>query len=341
MAAGRNSTSHAWSAAHQINPPALEVLIMSKQSIILGNLSKTLSDSFLFTAGILLLLLLSTSTAYPAQVSLAWDESASPTLAGYKLYYGNSSRNYDAVIDVGRQNTYSLSNLEASKIYFLAVTAYDRYGIESDFSQELVCNIPTLDKDGDGLEDADETSIYGTDPTRADTDGDGISDGDELAFWRDSWNADSDGDGIINLLDPDSDNDGFADGIEIQSGHDPADGNYKPVSEKTAKASDSAALWQNATALETDWRWLNWFGYFNVQNAPWIYHMQHAWLYPYGTSTDSLVFWDPQMKAFWWTAEQTYPFLYRFSDNSWLWYQVGSSNPRWFYNYRTAQWESY
>jgi len=40
--------------------------------------------------------------------------------------------------------------------------------------------LDTFDSDGDGLSDADETNVYGTDPQKADTDGDGLSDGGEI-----------------------------------------------------------------------------------------------------------------------------------------------------------------
>lgn len=42
-----------------------------------------------------------------------------------------------------------------------------------------------LDSDGDGLSDADEVNIYGTDPHDPDTDGDGFSDGEEVAAGSD------------------------------------------------------------------------------------------------------------------------------------------------------------
>lgn len=42
-----------------------------------------------------------------------------------------------------------------------------------------------VDSDGDGLTDADESSIYGTNPQIADTDGDGVSDGAEVAAGTD------------------------------------------------------------------------------------------------------------------------------------------------------------
>ena len=99
-------------------------------------------------------------------------------------------------------------------------------------------------------------------------------------------------------------------------------------------------LWQDAQVLSGGWDWLSWFGYFNINSSPWIYHMQHGWLYPYGTSTDSIWFYDPEMNSFWWTSAADYPYVYRASDGAWLYYKEGSSNPRWFYNFSTNQWEA-
>ncbi|WP_462326083.1 hypothetical protein, partial [Desulfoplanes sp.] len=44
-------------------------------------------------------------------------------------------------------------------------------------------------------------------------------------YWGDAWNQDLDGDGLINLLDPDSDDDWDLDGSEIPDGFDPGDAN--------------------------------------------------------------------------------------------------------------------
>ena len=53
-----------------------------------------------------------------------------------------------------------------------------------------------MDSDADGLSNADELNIYGTDPAKADTDSDGLSDGDEIIIHHTNPNtADSDGDG--------------------------------------------------------------------------------------------------------------------------------------------------
>ena len=50
-----------------------------------------------------------------------------------------------------------------------------------------------------------------------------------------------------------------------------------------------------------------------------------------------IVFYDAGMQQFCWTASVVYPFVYRFSDGVWLFYELGSSNPRWFYNFTTQQ----
>jgi hypothetical protein len=103
----------------------------------------------------------------------------------------------------------------------------------------------------------------------------------------------------------------------------------------------NSSIWSNAADLGGGWKWLDWFGYFNVSSSPWIYHMEHGWLYTFGQTTDSIVFWDHTMVAFWWTSESVYPSLYRFSDGAWLWYlKGGSPSQRWMYNFTSGQWES-
>lgn len=98
--------------------------------------------------------------------------------------------------------------------------------------------------------------------------------------------------------------------------------------------------WSGAADLGGGWRWLSWFGFFNVSSEPWIYHAQHGWLYTLGTSVSNMWFWDVEMGAAWWTADTVYPYLYRASDTSWLWYLPDSDNPRWMVNLSTGAWES-
>ncbi|MBW2581115.1 MAG: fibronectin type III domain-containing protein, partial [Deltaproteobacteria bacterium] len=77
------------------------------------------------------------TNAYSAQVTLTWDPNTETNLAGYKVYCGTASRDYDVTVDVGSQTSYTLSNLEEGKTYYFAVTAYDTSGNESNFSGEV------------------------------------------------------------------------------------------------------------------------------------------------------------------------------------------------------------
>lgn len=93
-----------------------------------------------------------------------------------------------------------------------------------------------LDSDDDGITDADEINIYGTDPFNPDTDGDGLSDYDEIfVHFTDPLDPDTDGDGLLDgvevdiamgggcpdPLNGDSDGDTLSDGDEIALGTDP------------------------------------------------------------------------------------------------------------------------
>ncbi len=65
------------------------------------------------------------------------DGSPLTDLAGFKVYYGTSSRTYTGSIDVGNVETYTVSGLPKGQTYYFAVTAYDTSGNESDYSNEV------------------------------------------------------------------------------------------------------------------------------------------------------------------------------------------------------------
>jgi hypothetical protein len=72
-----------------------------------------------------------------AYIALSWDPNREPDLAGYRVYYGESSGNYDHMTDVGNLSSCNLSGLEPDTRYYVALTAYDISGNESDFSNEV------------------------------------------------------------------------------------------------------------------------------------------------------------------------------------------------------------
>jgi hypothetical protein len=72
-----------------------------------------------------------------SRITLAWDNSPDLTVAGYRIYAGQSSRNYTRAFDAGQTNTFLCPGWFGTN--YFAATAYDAYGVESDFSNEASC----------------------------------------------------------------------------------------------------------------------------------------------------------------------------------------------------------
>ena len=73
------------------------------------------------------------------------------------------------------------------------------------------------------------------------------------------------------------------------------------------------------------WKKLDWFGSFNDDHFPWIYHASLGWVYVHGTSDDQVWFYLPD--AGWlWTSEEIWEVMDETSNYLWLYEQ---SNSRW------------
>ncbi len=132
-----------------------------------------------------------------AQATFSWLPNSETNLAGYKVYYGISSRNYTNVIDAGLPAPVNgriqatVDNLIEGETYYFAATAYDSNGLESDYSIEIIHTVPAA---VDSI-----TKIFGNTPgadypgTLADTFtniNDQVLDGSEtLSTW--SWSSPS------------------------------------------------------------------------------------------------------------------------------------------------------
>lgn len=91
-----------------------------------------------------LLIFLYPSLVFPYSATLSWypprtnaDGTPSKDIKGYKIYYGTRSHHYENKIKVGNVTTYKVENLKAGYKYYFSVTAYDKYGNESEFSNEV------------------------------------------------------------------------------------------------------------------------------------------------------------------------------------------------------------
>ncbi len=85
--------------------------------------------------------------SHGGDIILTWDQNTEEELAGYKIYYGTSSRSYfdnptelpkemGVVID-GRVTYPFPTELTPGVTYYFTVTAYDASGYETDFSNEV------------------------------------------------------------------------------------------------------------------------------------------------------------------------------------------------------------
>ena len=98
---------------------------------------------FLRTFFLLLCAIFIPAAAHAAEVSLAWDPNAEPDLAGYRVYYGLGSRNYDKVMEVGSSTSCVVTGLEQGRTYYFAATAVNAANVESDFSNEVSAALST------------------------------------------------------------------------------------------------------------------------------------------------------------------------------------------------------
>ncbi len=79
-----------------------------------------------------------------ADVGLAWDANPETDIAKYQLSYGTSPGQYTQVKEVGRDTRTLVTNLEAGRTYYFAVSAVNYAGMQSDLSAEVSYQTPPL-----------------------------------------------------------------------------------------------------------------------------------------------------------------------------------------------------
>lgn len=91
----------------------------------------------------LMILVCSVSEVEAGLITLAWNPSSSPNIAGYRLHCGVTKGVYIQTIEVGNATSILVSNLVAGKTYFFVVTAYNTIGLESAPSNEISYLVPS------------------------------------------------------------------------------------------------------------------------------------------------------------------------------------------------------
>ena len=77
--------------------------------------------------------------------NLAWNASSSPGVGGYKVFYGQTSKNYSSSVDVGNKTSHQLTGLADGATYYFAVKAYNTSRtVESALSNEVSATSPAV-----------------------------------------------------------------------------------------------------------------------------------------------------------------------------------------------------
>ncbi len=77
-------------------------------------------------------------------ITIAWDSSNDPNVAGYRVYYGFSPKNYSNSINIEKPLEsssgtiqHTLINLAKGKQYYITVVALNKNNQQSNFSVEV------------------------------------------------------------------------------------------------------------------------------------------------------------------------------------------------------------
>ena len=156
---------------------------MTQISSLQSGVQKRLLSFFVICFTILALILIpAIRDSRAADLSLSWDANSDPETAGYKIYYGTHSGTYTTVVDIGNYTSCTIADLDEGQSYYVAATAYDATGAESDYSAELcfVIDRPQYDSDGNSVPDCEENEEItgladGSDPSVIITTGSPVS----------------------------------------------------------------------------------------------------------------------------------------------------------------------
>jgi hypothetical protein len=129
--------------------------------------------------------------------------------------------------------------------------------------------------------------------------------------------------------------------------------NYGSHSFDVYRAPSHLAFFTGEIALGGGWYYLQFangtpFGYYSyLSDQNFIYHIDlgFEYLFDANDANHGIYFYDFVSSSFFYTSPSTFPYLYDFSLNAWLYYLPDvnnpgryTHNPRWFYNFATGQW---
>lgn len=94
---------------------------------------------------------------------------------------------------------------------------------------------------------------------------------------------------------------------------------------------------EGAIDIGENWEWVNFFGSYQTDLFPWVFHEHHGWLFMGDGQLDSGRYMLDLTLAWVWTKRSIYPYMYSVDRNSWLLYDEGTTEPREFKEIATDQ----
>lgn len=104
----------------------------------------------------------------------------------------------------------------------------------------------------------------------------------------------------------------------------------------------SPYVWVDSTVLGDYWRAGDTVGWLQMETYPWIWSIDHGWIFSQdGTETSGYYAWDQGLN-WWWTSSSFWPYIYKYDNVSnewWLYwfYTSDGSSVRYYYDYNISQ----
>jgi len=100
---------------------------------------RTILILFAFTVSLLFATGANSQDTGTSSATISWSPTTSLNVAGYDIYYGTSSGNYDSAVSVLNPNATSVTirGLTSGVKYYFAATSYDSSGDQSSYSPEI------------------------------------------------------------------------------------------------------------------------------------------------------------------------------------------------------------
>ncbi|MEX0332484.1 MAG: hypothetical protein AB3N64_13785 [Puniceicoccaceae bacterium] len=115
---------------------------------------------------------------------------------------------------------------------------------------------------------------------------------------------------------------------------------FMPLPEELVPAG-ARYLWRSAPAREDAYKNIDWFGWLADSGTyPWVYHIEHGWIYTQGSDPKSFALFDTSLDSWWLIDRNAYPWMFKLGANSgWYYYYApfGTPGERFFYNPATGE----